>query len=54
MKKLILPFLAIAALVVVSACKTDEVTHSTTTTTDQTSMQRPVGSVSTTETRSSN
>jgi len=61
MKKLIVPILAITAFVGLSACRTDvqetrePSTHSsTTTTTDQSTIQRPADSTTTTETRSSN
>jgi len=59
MKKLIVPFLAIATFVSISACKTDVVerrdpaVHSSTTTTEESSsMQRPAATSTTTETRS--
>jgi hypothetical protein len=61
MKKLIVPILAITAFVSLSACKTDvvekrdpSVRSSTTTTSDESSVQRPVDASTTTETRSSN
>lgn len=60
MKTLIIPFLAIAAFVSLSACRTDVVerrdptVHSTTTTTDESTTRRPADSTTTTETRSSN
>jgi predicted small lipoprotein YifL len=62
MKNLIILFLAIAAFVSLSACRTDveerrdPTVHSssTTTTSDESTVRRPADSTTTTETRSSN
>jgi PBP1b-binding outer membrane lipoprotein LpoB len=47
MKKLIIPCLAVAALVLLSGCSTEPATHSTTTTTQQTTVPAPVTTTTT-------
>jgi len=55
MNKLIIPCLAAFVFVSLSACTTvkEPATHDTTTTTDETTVHRPVDATTTTETRSS-
>ena len=58
MKKFIMPILAITAFVSLSACRTDveeqrqPSVHSTSTTTDESTVRRPADATTTTETRS--
>jgi len=55
MKKFIIPCLAVAALLTVPACTTVEEkpsTHTTTTSTEESTVRHPVSATSTTETRS--
>ncbi|MEO6845898.1 MAG: hypothetical protein ABI254_01475 [Chthoniobacterales bacterium] len=52
MKKFILTFFAMTALVCITGCRTP-VTRTSTTTTEETTVHRPVGATSTTETHTS-